>query len=434
MVFETPSDPGVLVGALGRVTFGVESEIADALAEGRAFHLDRQDVIRIVMRVYAKLSAEAALDGPRRPTRTTYLPGMRRAGPRDPGNRVRRIVQLRPVMIPREEETVRIYASAPRFKIRTILSLGALDVVADLGITHDGPLTAVAKEIMTDDRPGDILIDADSLQVAVITVEGTLAGLEVQLGDLCGQRDLDALASGPHWVQIDPEAGTTAIAAFAHALGETFGSLAERIRTGTPLTLTAQDVVDVLIALCRKTVEGQGAVSTHLPPVEILGPVAPGAETESAGRSARRMTIWLAVLDGKPAGRNQVFQISRGNLAGLAMTTAERLTYGLMRSRPDLLEAYHGGPLTDTPQSLDEPPKRVVRARSPRHLEEIENEARIAGVPFVNMTSIWVPCEPGGQQIESDGQRIRTCVAFGPAYEDELPPPLRDLPLLDDRT
>jgi PTH2 family peptidyl-tRNA hydrolase len=131
-------------------------------------------------------------------------------------------------------------------------------------------------------------------------------------------------------------------------------------------------------------------------------------ETEDADQPTKReLKMWLAVRTDLP--------LSRGKLAGQAMHASGWLHLIVQAQNPALMEAY----------IADNTPKITVRADNAAALDRVEREAREAGIPYYTVA------DAGRSEIPPG---TRTVCIFGPAYRDELPPYLRRLRQLKDKT
>ena len=420
---------GILLAA-GLIRVGCHLPVSFKASLDVTFRLDGEQILRILLLIFRDLSAHPPKDPRDLRTVATYLPdvtvdGQRNLRPSKAGDRQRRIVHLRACSLPAAVESLAGYRSAPSFRIRGMLAQGTFMVQGDHALVTDAELTAAIAAIATRVEIGDVFIDADSLEVCLINLDGQPRLLENRLGDLCGMPDLDALAEGPHQVQFSPDRSGSMLHVLGTVLDQDLDTLDHQIAEGYPFIFTARNVVDLLLGFFAIVMrcEGTQTLASQMSPIGVLDPV---TEPEPAQPTKRReMKIWLAVRQekGDPASGRKPFQITRPKLAGQAMHAGHWLTYVVMRTRPELMEAYHGGAFAEGEQPPSGTPKIVVKAKNLAMLERIEREARAAGIPCVSVT------DEG--RTEFDGP-TKTVVAFGPAYEDELPKYLADLQFLKD--
>lgn len=423
---------GILLAA-GLVRVGCRLPVSFKPSLDVTFRLDGEQILRILLLIFRDLSAHPPKDPQKIRTVATYLPdvsvdGTRNLRPTDAACRDRRIVHLRACALPAAVESLAGYRSAPSFRIRGMLAQGTFMVQGDHALITDAGLTAAIAAIATRVEIGDVFIDADSLEVCLINLDGQPRLLENRLGDLCGMPDLDALAEGPHQVQFSPDRSGSMLRVLGTVLDQDLDTLDQQIAEGYPVAFTARNVVDLMLGFFAIVMrcEGTRTLASQMSPIGVLDPVDDAEPTERAGaKRPREMKMWLAVRHekGHPAEDRKPLHITRPKLAGQAMHAAHWLTYLVMRTRPDLMEAYHGGPFAEGEQPPSGTPKIVVKAKNLAMLERIEREARAAGIPCVSVT------DEG--RTEFDGP-TKTVVAFGPAYEDELPKYLADLQFLKD--
>lgn len=423
---------GILLAA-GLVRVGCRLPVSFKPSLDVTFRLDGEQILRILLLIFRDLSAHPPKDPRKIRTVATYLPdisvdGTRNLRPTDAACRDRRIVHLRACALPAAIESLAGYRSAPSFRIRGMLAQGTFMVQGDHALVTDAGLTAAVAAIATRVEIGDVFIDADSLEVCLINLDGQPRLLQNRLGDLCGMPDLDALASGPHQVQFTPDHSGRMLHTLAKVLDRDRDVLDHQIEEGYPLVFTARNVVDLLLgffALVMRS-EGTQTLTSQMSPIGVLDPVEQGERSEPGkAKKPRELKMWLAVRDekGHPAEGRKPLHITRPKLAGQAMHAAHWLTYLVMRTNPELIEAYHGGSFDFGEQPPSGTPKIVVKAKNLAMLERIEREARAAGIPYMSVTD--------EARTEFD-EPTKTVVVFGPAYEDALPKYLADLQFLKD--